>query len=122
MSVAHYGRTGGWTETLSCMAPVQEMAMQSWDGAIRLFPLWPTDRAISFRDWRAVGAFLVSASFADGAIGDVSIRSEKGEDCLVHGDWKVYDDAGNPVPADRDEFGRLRFKTTAEAMYSLKHR
>lgn len=120
MSVAHYGRGGGWTETLSCMAPVQEMALQSWDGAIRLFPLWPTDRAISFRNWRAQGAFMVSADFADGKIGDVSIRSERGADCLVHGDWRVFDSEGNRVAADRDAFGRLRFKTAVGAMYKLK--
>ena len=119
MSVAHYGRTGGWTETLSCMAPVQEMALQSWDGAIRLFPLWPADRAIAFRDWRAQGAFLVSAAFADGQIGDVTIRSEKGADCRIWGDWAVAGPDGAPVPTRRDEFDRLVFATRVGEVYRL---
>ena len=42
------GRTGGWTETLSCMALVQETLLQSWDGAIRLFPYWLKTNDVAF--------------------------------------------------------------------------
>ncbi|MDE3275348.1 MAG: hypothetical protein PUJ80_04930 [Verrucomicrobiota bacterium] len=122
MAIQNYGRAGAWTETLSVMAPFQEMLLQSWDGAINVFPRWPKDKDASFDGWRAQGAFIVGAAQKDGRVVNFQVHSEKGEDCLVHGDWKVYDDAGDPVPADRDEFGRLRFKTTAGAMYSLKHR
>ena len=47
------------------------------------------------------------------------MRSEKGEDCLVHGDWTVTDADGKAVATDRDEYGRLRFKTQAGKAYSL---
>jgi hypothetical protein len=53
---------------------------------------------------------------------DVTVVSEKGEDCLVHGDWLVTDAAGNNVPTDRDEFGRLRFKTVTGGRYALMER
>ena len=122
MSVAHYGRTGGWTETLSCMAPVQEMLLQSWDGAIRLFPYWPKDRDVAFADWRATGAFLVSAEWKDGRLGRVTVRSEKGADCHVWGEWSVWDAAGAAVTTDRDEYGRLRFKTEQGKTYRLEER
>ena len=102
------------------MAPLQEMLLTSWDGAIRLFPLWPRKDDIAFSNWRAQGAFLVSAEMKGGRIGDVTVRSEKGEDCLVHGDWTVTDADGKAVATDRDEFGRLRFKTQAGKAYSLK--
>ena len=119
MSLQKYGRSGGWTETLSCMAPLQEMMLQSWDGAIRLFPWWPLDRAVGFRNWRAQGAFLVDATCEGGRVTRFAVRSEKGEDCLVHGDWTVTDADGKAVATDRDEYGRLRFRTQAGKAYSL---
>ena len=123
MSLPHYGRTGGWTETLSCMAPVQEMILQSWDGAIRLFPYWLKEQNVSFRDWRATGAFLVSAGMEGGRISPVKIVSLKGADCLVHGEWTVTDVAsGAPVATDRDAFGRLRFRTAPNREYRLEAR
>jgi hypothetical protein len=118
MNIQEYGRVA-WTESLSCMAPFQEMMLQSWDGAIRLFPCWPRDRDAAFNGWRAHGAFIVSAMFKDGKISDVRIESEKGEDCLVHGNWTVTSANGEKVKTDRDEFGRLRFKTTAGIVYKL---
>ena len=119
MSLPHYGRTGGWTETLSCMAPVQEMLLQSWDGAIRLFPYWPAGKDVAFRDWRAVGAFLVSASQRGGRLEPVVVKSLKGADCLVWGEWAVTGPDGAQVQTGRDEFGRLRFSTSAGGVYVL---
>ena len=120
MAIRQWGRCGGWTETLSAMAPLQEMLLQSWDGAIRLFPWWPLDRAVGFRNWRAQGAFLVDAACEGGRVTRFTIRSEKGEDCLVHGDWTVTDASGTVIPQDKDEFRRNRFKTVAGGLYQLK--
>jgi len=121
MATVHYGRiSGGWTESLACMAPLQEMMLQSWDGAIRLFPYWKKNLDAGFGNWRAQGAFLVTAVWQNGRIGRVRVVSEKGEDCLVWGDWKVTDTAGNAVATDRDAFGRLRFRTTPGAAYGLE--
>jgi hypothetical protein len=119
MSLPHYGRTGGWTETLSCMAPVQEMLLQSWDGAIRLFPYWPKNQDVAFTDWRATGAFLVSAKIEGGKIAPVKIVSIKGADCRIHGNWVVTDEVGNPVKTNKDEFGRHYFNTNSGATYHL---
>ena len=120
MSLQKYGRSGGWTETLSCMAPLQDMLLQSWDGAIRLFPWWPLDREVSFSNWRAQGAFLVDAACNGGEVTRFTVRSEKGEDCLVHGAWTVTDASGAVIPQDKDKFGRSRFKTVAGGLYQLK--
>lgn len=119
MAISEFGRAGAWTETLSAMAPFQEMILQSWDGSIRLFPWWPKDREVTFANWRAQGAFLVSASLVDSCPTGVSVVSEKGEDCLIHGDWLVTDRDGRSVSTDRDEFGRLRFKTVSGGHYLL---
>lgn len=122
MPLLVWQRTGAWTESLSCMAPFQEMILQSWDGAIRLFPRWPESQDVKVRSWRAQGAFLVDAEFSDGAVRDVTITSEKGENCLVWGEWKVFDAAGNAVTTGKDRFGRLEFKTAPGARYRLVRR
>ena len=74
---------------------------------------------MTIRSWRAQGAFLIDAEWKGGKPGRISVMSERGEPCLVHGDWKVTNADGTPVSTDRDEFGRLRFKTVAGAIYSL---
>lgn len=78
---------------------------------------WEADA--TFENWRAQGAFLVSASRIKGHIRGVTVTSEKGEDCLVHGAWTVTDAEGRRVATDRDEFGRLRFKTSVGGRYVL---
>ncbi len=119
MAIQNYGRAGAWSETLSVMAPFQEMMLQSWDGAINVFPRWPKARDASFEGWRAQGAFIVDAAYLDGRVVRFRVLSEKGEDCVVHGEWKVSGADGKAVPTDRDAFGRLRFKTVAGGVYSL---
>lgn len=119
MAIQNYGRAGAWSETLSVMAPFQEMMLQSWDGAINIFPRWPKSKDAQFRNWRAQGAFVVSAAHKAGHVEDVEILSEKGEDCVIHGEWRVLDSTGKAVNTDRDEFGRLRFKTVIGGKYTL---
>ena len=43
MAVADYGRAGEMGEILGIVAPLQEMMLQSWDGALRIFPAWPKE-------------------------------------------------------------------------------
>ena len=120
MSIGYYGRSGAWTETLSVMAPFQEMLLQSWDGTIRLFPCWPKTEDVSFSGWRAQGAFLVSGVQKNGNV-SATVTSERGADCrLSVGDWDVTDAEGRKVSTDRDEFGCFRFKTVPGATYGLK--
>ena len=73
-------------------AAIMEMLLQSWGGKIRVFPCvpdaWP---AASFATLRAEGAFLVSASYRDGAVEWVHITSEVGHDCAVHNPWPQGD-------------------------------
>jgi hypothetical protein len=102
------------------MAPFQEMILQSWDGAIRLFPRWPESQDVKIRSWRAQGAFLVDAEFSGGKVRNVAITSEKGENCLLWGDWKIVEENGKTVAAGRDRFGRLEFKTVPGGRYLLK--
>ena len=119
MAIQNYGRAGAWSETLSVMAPFQEMLLQSWDGAINVFPRWPKDKDAQFENWRAEGAFIVSAAQEKGRVVRFEILSEKGVDCIVHGRWRVRDDRGRAVAVREDRFGRMCFPTRPDARYSL---
>lgn len=66
---------------------VDEMLMQSHEGIIRLFPVWPKQRDARFETLRAYGAFLVSAALSDGKVKDVRILSEQGKPCVVQNPW-----------------------------------
>ena len=69
---------GIWFENFALAAVINECLMQSYDGIIELFPNWPSTADASFSTLRARGAFLVSATVADGEITRIEIHSEKG--------------------------------------------
>lgn len=69
----------GCTENISLYAnTLNEMALQSHEGVIRLFPVWDANLDAEFRDLRAYGAFLVSSSVQGGKVGKTKIFSEAG--------------------------------------------
>lgn len=86
---------GGCIENCSLTAAtLNEMALQSFEGVVRIFPNWDKNIDCEFKDLRADGAFLVSAKIKSGEIDYVKIKSEKGRDlkiqnpfekCLVEG-------------------------------------
>ena len=58
---------------------IQEMMLQSCEGVIRIFPVWPSAEHpnASFRNFRAWGGFEVSAVLKDGEVERVTILSHK---------------------------------------------
>ena len=63
----------------ACAAAIQEMLLQSHTGVIRVFPAMPTKwQDASFCNLRAMGAFLVTASYEKGKVSSITIESEKG--------------------------------------------
>lgn len=70
---------GGCLENCSLTAStLNEMALQSYDGIIRIFPNWDKNLSCSYKNLRADGAFLVSAKIEKGNISDIEIFSERG--------------------------------------------
>ena len=57
---------------------LNEMALQSHQGIVRIFPNWDDRLDCSYENLRADGAFLVSAAIRAGRVGGASIVSEKG--------------------------------------------
>ena len=123
MAVANYGRAGAWTESLGVVAPLQEMMLQSWDGALRIFPAWPRTLAARFTDFRAEGAFLVSASWSAGRVESAEVFSLRGGPCTFYSPWKegarLVTEDGSAVECTPDDFGRLSFPTQANSRYRI---
>ncbi len=70
---------GGGLEYCSIAAStLNEMALQSHQGALRIFPCWDTGMDCSFTSLRGDGAFLVSSSVQGGRFGETTIFAEKG--------------------------------------------
>lgn len=60
-------------------AGIQEMLLQSHTGIVRIFPAIPSGwKNVSFKNLRAMGAFLVSAEKKDGQVINVRVFSEQG--------------------------------------------
>lgn len=74
-----YDFAGGCLENCSATATtLNEMALQSHQGIIRIFPCWDKEIDAEYNNLRADGAFLVSSSIKSGDIGRTQIISEKG--------------------------------------------
>lgn len=74
-----FNRPGGGVENNAVVAnTMNEMMMQSHEGVLRLFPVWPVHLDAAFRNLRADGAFLVSAEWRGGAMQSCRILSERG--------------------------------------------
>ncbi len=80
-----YKESGPVIETpLAAVASLHDLYLQSWGGKIRLFHGVPSNWAeASFINLRAEGAFVVSASRANGKTVFVQIESEKGGVCRL---------------------------------------
>jgi hypothetical protein len=61
--------------------------LQSFTGMIRLFPNTQGLGRARFQDLRAVGAFLVSASYDGRAVSQVTLLSEKGATAKLANPW-----------------------------------
>jgi hypothetical protein len=88
-----------WFENFALPVVVNECLLQSYAGAIRLFPNWPREKNATFRTLRAVGAFLVSASLRNGTVEWIEITSERGGLLTLELPWNMasLERAGHPT-------------------------
>jgi hypothetical protein len=83
----YMARMGIWFENFSLPVVIDECLLQSYTGQLRLFPNWPAGEDAAFQDLRAVGAFLVSASFAGGQVQWIRVTAEVGGPLNVINPW-----------------------------------
>ena len=86
---------GGGYETAGASIAVQEMLLQSHEGFLRFFPVFPKGQPASFSGLRAVGAFVISAQLEpNGTVGGIEIMSEAGRNCAILAPSRVDGRAG----------------------------
>jgi hypothetical protein len=79
---------GGGIETCSGIpGMLNEMMLQSHNGVIRIFPVFPAKQQASFYRLRTFGAFLVSSALRNGQVQPVVIESEQGRVCRIRNPW-----------------------------------
>ncbi|HEX9107166.1 MAG TPA: hypothetical protein VF832_08055, partial [Longimicrobiales bacterium] len=80
-----YAEAGPVIETpLSAATSLQDLVLQSWGGALRVFPAVPAAWSdVSFDRFRGEGAFLVSAVRTGGQTRWVRVQSLAGQPCVV---------------------------------------
>ena len=110
-----YREAGPVIETpLSAAQSIHDMLIQSWDAPdgplIRVFPAAPDAWGdVVFHQWRAQGAFLVSAARAGGKTAWVQILSLAGEPCRVRADFGGTPQFDAPVGATIEPLGENRY-------------
>ena len=73
---------------LAAAESIQDMLLQSWGREIRVFPAVPEEwQEVSFHNFRAEGAFLVSAVRKEGKISWIRVESLAGEPCRIRADF-----------------------------------
>ncbi|MCX6623507.1 MAG: hypothetical protein NTY38_21060, partial [Acidobacteria bacterium] len=101
---------------------INEMLLQSYDGAIRVCPAVPPKWDVRF-ELAAQGGFLVSAEHAAGAIRFVSIVSKSGLECRLVRPWAgpvaCRDMTTGHAVEFREKADHLLFATTAGHRYLL---
>ncbi|WP_110945895.1 discoidin domain-containing protein [Streptomyces avicenniae] len=83
---------------------VNSMLVQSHDGVVSLFPVWPSDADAHFNDLRLPGAFLVSSALKGGTVRYAEFTSEAGGTLKLANPWRsdrvsVTDSRGHRVDA-----------------------
>jgi alpha-L-fucosidase 2 len=80
-------RMGIWVENFALPAVINECLMHGHSGTIQLFPNWPCGDA-SFRDLRAAGGLLISATRKNNSVMEIQIRAESGGLARIHNPWQ----------------------------------
>lgn len=118
---------GGGYETVGTSIAVNEMLLQSHEGYLRLFPVFPPGQPASFTQLRAVDAFVVSAALgADGTVDGIEVLSEAGRNCTIFAPqgMAVTTEAGKEVPVRSVQIGAVttglwQFDTAKGGRYSV---
>ena len=91
---------GGLENSAAIPMTVNEMLLQSYEGILRLFPVWDKKQDARFRGLRAYGAFVIEADLENGRI-RAEILSEKGMPLTIESpgsDYILFTGDGTAVP------------------------
>ncbi|WP_331765924.1 discoidin domain-containing protein [Embleya sp. NBC_00896] len=104
---------------------INNMLVQSFQGTMVLFPVWPADRDASFHGLLQPGAFEVSAALLNKTVTYAEITSRVGGTLRLSNPWAdtsrltVTDDRGHHVPFSLKD-GIITVKTRARSRYLFR--
>ncbi|MBE1491829.1 discoidin domain-containing protein [Plantactinospora soyae] len=102
---------------------VNNLLLQSDDGILRVFPVWPAGRDASFVKLRDKDALLVSSVFTGGRVGYVDVTSEAGRPVRLQNPWGsqavVVTRVGGGVVAHTVSGNVISFSTQAGGTYNV---
>ncbi|MFC7645201.1 glycoside hydrolase family 95-like protein [Streptosporangium lutulentum] len=108
---------GGATEA------VNNLLLQSDDGIVRLFPVWPTNKNASFVKLREKDALVISSSFQSGRVTYVDITSEAGKTVKLQNPWPgqtvVVNRVGGGTVTPTVSGNVITFATQAGSTYTI---
>ena len=116
-----YREAGPVIETpLSAMQAMHDMLIQSWDAPdgplIRVFPAVPDAwHEVVFHQWRAQGAFLVSAARLGGKLAWVRVESLAGEPCRLEASFEAAPRVAGQGSDALEDLGANRYRIALEA-------
>lgn len=117
-----FGGGGGIENCSGVPATINEMLLQTHEGVMRVFPVWPREKPARFGRLRTHGAILVSSELRDGEVKSLVLESEKGRECVLQNPWPgrelVFE--RNGVDAEKRTGERIRFKTGVGERLSLR--
>ncbi|WP_327000288.1 hypothetical protein OHA72_34825 [Dactylosporangium sp. NBC_01737] len=108
---------------LGAVEAVDDLLLQSDNGVIRVFPVWPTSRNAQFVNLREKGAFLVSSQLTGGQVTYVDIASQAGRPVALLNPWGnravTVTRVGAGTVAHTTPNGTISFPTQAGATYQI---
>lgn len=117
-------RMGVWTENLSLPVVLNECFLQSYTGVLHFFPNSTNLGPAHFHQFRAAGAFLVSASWNGQTVSSIHLLSEKGNKVQFLNPWKgrriAVKRQANSATVEITQHGEiLEFPTEPNQTYSI---
>jgi len=101
----------------------QELALQSFEGVIRIFPSFGEGYRGVFT-LKAAGGFMVTGAIGEaGVVPFAIVKSLFGTECVIDAPFEgleIFTDAGEAVSFTKDDEGFVHFGTAADVTYILK--
>ncbi len=116
----------GGIETCGATLAVNEMLLQSSEGVLRLFPVWPRHRDAAFQNLRAHGGVLVSAALRDGGVTSLSLKPAHTSHVRLLNPWPQMAFSVHPAPEGSgshhlpDRHGIIHLHNLAPTRYHLQ--
>lgn len=110
-------------EKAGAIEAINNMLLQSDDGIVRLFPVWPTGRDASFVNLREKGALLISSTLQAGRVTYVDITSQPGGAVRLQNPWPgqtlVINRVGGGTASYTESGGVITFTAQTGATYTI---